>query len=56
MTWFLIASQLRNIIREEIERAFRKVFDDEVDVYPLFDEKVQSNGGSKADTSKEGGF
>jgi hypothetical protein len=33
-----------------------KFAENQVDVYPLSDEKVEPNGGSKADTAKEGDF
>jgi hypothetical protein len=47
---------IRKIVREELDRAVYKFVEDEVGVYPLSDEKVESNGGSKADTAKEGDF
>ncbi len=47
---------IRRIVREELDRAVYKFAEEEVDVYPLSDEKVELNGGSKADTAKEGDF
>jgi len=47
---------IRKIVREELDRAVFKFADEQVDVYPLSDEKVEPNGGSKADTAKEGDF
>jgi hypothetical protein len=47
---------IRKIVREELDRAVYKFAENQVDVYPLSDEKVEPNGGSKADTAKEGDF
>jgi hypothetical protein len=45
---------IRKIVREELDRAVYKFAEEQVDVYPLSDEKVEPNDGSKADTAKEG--